>query len=155
MNRQRFAFTFAKPIVAAVVTSGMFALGTPTASAQAVIATTPFAFSASSQFYPAGTYQFTMLSAWRLSIRNMNGGAERFFTVTPEEKRSQGRGALLFRNSEGHKNLQAVYIPGTGIAAELVQDRTVSNKEKRHASSLLTSISSGKGAAAVPSATVR
>jgi hypothetical protein len=156
MNREKFVFTFAKPILAAVVTSGIFALGTQTASAQAIIATTPFAFSVDGQFYPAGTYQFTLPSAWRLTIRNTNGGSERFFTVTPEEKRSQGlRGGLLFRNSEGHKILETVYMPGMDITAELLQDKTVSNKAKRHLSSLSTGMSSDKGAATGQSATVR
>jgi hypothetical protein len=135
MNREKFIFTSAKAILATVTTSGILALGTQTTSAQAIIVTTPFSFSAGNQFYPVGTYQFTLLSEWSLSIRNVNGGGEKFFTVRPEEDRSPGsyRG-IIFRNSEGHKNLQAVYVPGTDRAAELLQNETVNNKAKRHVS---------------------
>jgi hypothetical protein len=86
MNREKFTSTFAKLILVAVSMSSMLALGTQTATAQAIIVTTPFAFSVGSQSYPAGTYQFTRLSEWFLSIRNVKVGGERFFAVRPEEK---------------------------------------------------------------------
>lgn len=156
MNREKFIFTLAKSIVAAVTTTGILALGTQTASAQAVVVTTPFNFSAGNQIYPAGTYQFTILSDWFLSIRNVNGGGERFFTVRPEENGLPGlHGALIFRNSEGHKKLQAVYVPGTDRGVELLQDETVSNKPKRHVSVDSTTISSEKVAVGEQNATVR
>ncbi len=100
MNREKITSAFAKLILLAVSTSSMLALGTQTATAQeAIIVTTPFAFSAGSQSYPAGTYQFTLLSEWSLSIRNVNGGGERFFPVVPEENGASGSHAgLTFRN---------------------------------------------------------
>jgi hypothetical protein len=131
MNREKFTSTFAKLILAAGSMSAMLALGTQTAKAQAIIVTTPFAFSAGSQSYPAGTYQFTLVSEWSLSIRNVKGGGEKFFTVHPEEKGLPGlHGGLAFRNSEGHSNLQAVYVPGTDRAAELFQHGTRSDRRK-------------------------
>src|SRR5580704_14545737 len=86
MNLEKFISTLAKLILGAVALGGMLAFGTQNATAQAITVTTPFAFSAGSQSYPAGTYQFTRLSEWSLSIRNVNGGGERFFAVRPEEK---------------------------------------------------------------------
>ena len=60
MNRETFKAICAKAIVAAVTTSGLLALGAQTASAQAITATVPFAFSAGDQPFPSGTYQFTL-----------------------------------------------------------------------------------------------
>ena len=85
MNREKFKAICAKAIVAAVITSGILALGAQTASAQAITASVPFAFSAGDQLFPAGTYQFTFLSEWSLSIQNVKGGGEKFFTVQPHK----------------------------------------------------------------------
>lgn len=131
MNLERFISTRAKLILAAVSMSSMLALGTQTAAAQALIVTTPFAFSAGSQSFQAGTYQFTLLSAWSLSIRNVNGGGERFFPVVPEENGTlESHAGLTFRNFEGHASLQAVHVPGTDRVAELNQHYTRNNKAK-------------------------
>ena len=122
MNREKVTSTFAKLMLVAVSMSGMLSLGTQTAAAQAIIVTTPFAFSAGSQSYPAGTYQFTRSSEWFLSIRNVKGGGEQFFIVRPEATETPGsHGSLIFRNSEGHRNLQAVYVPGTDSAVRLLE----------------------------------
>jgi hypothetical protein len=135
MNLEKFISTLAKLILGAVAISGMLELSTQTATAQAITATTPFAFSAGSESYPAGTYQFTLVSQWSLSIRNVKGGGERFFTVRPEEDRALGSNAsLTFRNSEGHRNLQAVYVPGTDRVAELLPHDPLSRRAKSDAS---------------------
>jgi hypothetical protein len=121
----------------------MLAVGTQTASAQAIIVTTPFAFSAGNEGYPAGTYEFSIVSAWSLSIRNVNGGGEKFFVVRPQEKGSRGsRASVVFDNSEGHKNLQAIYFPGTGRGGVLLQ----TNKVKRHVSGAATTMAAEKPA---------
>ncbi len=121
MNYEKFKAICAKAIVAAIVTSGIFALSTQTASAQSVIATVPFAFSAGDQPFPAGTYQFTSLSEWSLSIRNVKGGGEKFFTARPKQNGSRAsRSRIVFHNSKGQKILEAVYVPGSDIAAELL-----------------------------------
>jgi len=147
---------FAKLVLAAVAVCGMFTLGTQNAGAQTIIVTTPFAFSAGRQFYPAGTYEFALLSEWSLSIRNVNEGSAKFFTVRPEDNSLPGsKGRLTFHNSDGHQNLQAVYVPGTGRTAELLQqDETGSRAESdRLLASLRTS--SGKGTAGKQNATGR
>lgn len=131
MSRARLTSIFAKLVLAAVTTTGMLALSAQNAGAQAVIATTPFAFSAGSQVFPAGTYEFTLLSQWSLSIRSVDGGSQKFFTVRPEDGSVPGsKGSLTFHNSDGHQSLQAVYVPGTGRTAELLQQGEVGERSK-------------------------
>jgi hypothetical protein len=131
MNYEKFKAICAKAIVASIVASGIFALGTQTASAQSIIATVPFAFSAGDQPFPAGTYQFTALSAWSLSIRNMKGGGEKFFTARPKQNGSRAsRSRIVFHNSKGQKLLEAVYVPGSDIGAELLPYAGASPKDR-------------------------
>jgi len=129
MNREKFKAICAKAIVAAVTTSGLLALGTQAASAQAITVTVPFAFSAGDQPFPVGTYQFTFISQWSLSIRNMKGGGEKFFTVHPQQNGSHASHArIVFRNAGGQKRLEAVYLPKSDGGAELVSSARVSPK---------------------------
>lgn len=147
MNREKSVVTFATAILAAATASGMLAVGTQTASAQAIIVTTPFAFSAGDEVYPVGTYEFGIASEWSLSIRNVNGGGEKFFTVRPQEEASRGsRAAVVFGNSEGHKNLQAIYFPGTDRGEVLVENEAVTNKVKRHVAGAATTMAAEKPA---------
>jgi hypothetical protein len=156
MNREKFSSIFAKLILIAVSMSSMLALGTQPATAQAIIVTTPFTFSAGSQSYPAGTYQFTRLSEWSLSIRNADGGGETFFAIRPEAKiPPKSQGGLTFSNSEGHLNLQAVYLPGAYSTAELLQQGTRSKRVKPDIASASTSTSSEKATAGNQNATGR
>ena len=129
MNYEQFKAICAKAIVAAIVTSGIFALGTRTASAQSIIATVPFAFSAGDQPFPAGTYQFTSLSDWSLSIRNVKGGGEKFFAVQPKQDGSRAsRDGIVFHNSKGRTNLEAVYARESNRGAELITHAGASPK---------------------------
>jgi hypothetical protein len=129
MNREKFKAICAKAIVAAVTTGGLLALGTHAAAAQAITATVPFAFSAGDQLFPSGTYQFTLLSAWFLSIRNVKGGGEKFFTVHPQQNGSRTtRARIVFHNSGGQKNLEAVYLSKSDGGAELLPHARVSPK---------------------------
>jgi hypothetical protein len=147
MNRIKFVIPYTKSIFAVVLTSGILALGTQTVSAQEIIVTTPFAFSAGSQLYPAGTYQFTVkYESSLLSIRNVNGGGEKFFMVRPEvNKPLRPHSGLIFHNSDGSNNLQAVRVPGTDRVAELTQQKAISN-EKSHISLAATKMSTKKAA---------
>jgi hypothetical protein len=156
MNRIKFVIPYTKSILAAVITSGLLALGTQTAPAQAVIVTTPFAFSAGSQLYPAGTYQFTVqYESSLLSIRNVNGGGEKFFMVRPEvNKPLRPHSGLIFENSDGSNQLQAVRLPGTDRVAELTQQKAVSN-EKSHISLAATKMSTKKAAVGNQNASVQ
>jgi hypothetical protein len=145
MNRIKSVFTYTKSTLAVVITSGILALGTQTVSAQAIIVTTPFAFSAGSQLYPAGTYQFTVkYESSLLSIRNVNGGGEKFFMVRPEvNKPLRPHSGLIFNHSDESNNLQAVRVPGTDRVAELTQQKSTSN-EKSHISLAATKMSTKK-----------
>jgi len=121
MNLKRLKSICAKAIVAVIVTSGIFTLGTQTVSAQSIIVTVPFDFSAGNQVFPVGTYQFTSLSEWSLSIRNVKGGGEKFFTVHPKQNGSRAsRDGIVFHNSKGQKNLEAVYMRESDMGAELL-----------------------------------
>ena len=114
MNREKFKAICAKAVVAAAITSGILAFGTQSASAQAITASVPFAFSAGDQLFPAGTYQFTFLSQWSLSIQNVKGGGEKFFSVQPQQNESHASHArIVFHSSGRQKNLQAVYLPAS------------------------------------------
>jgi hypothetical protein len=129
MNRKKFNVICARAIVAAVMTSGIWALGARTAAAQAITATVPFAFSAGDQPLPAGTYRFTFSSQWLLSIRNVKGGGEKFFAVHPEQNGPHASHArLVFHNSGGQKNLEAVYLPMSDAGAELLPHARMSPK---------------------------
>jgi hypothetical protein len=121
MNRKKLKAIFVKIIVVSFTASGILALGTQAASAQSIVVTIPFTFSAGDQLYPVGTYQFTLLSGWLLSMRNVKDGGERFFTVGPKQNGSESsHDSVVFRNSEGHKDLQAVSVPGSHISVELL-----------------------------------
>jgi hypothetical protein len=121
MNREKFKAICAKAIVAVATTSGILALGTQAASAQAMTVAVPFAFSAGDQNFPTGTYQFTFLSDWSLSVRNVQDGGEKFFTINPKENGSPAsRPRVVFRTSGGQKHLEALYLPASNKGAELL-----------------------------------
>jgi len=156
MSRERLISMFAKLVLAAVAACSMFTASTQNAGAQAVIVTTPFAFSAGSQLYPAGTYEFTRLSDWSLSIRNVNGVSQKFFAVRPEDNSLLGsKGNVIFRNSDGHQSLQSVYVPGTGRTAELLQQDGASERAKPDRSLASLHAASGKVTAGKQNATGR
>jgi hypothetical protein len=146
MSREKFTSIFPKLVLVAITAIGMLTLNAQTAEAQGIIVTTPFAFSAGSQSYPAGTYEFTLLSAWSLSIRNVHGGVQKFFTVRPEDNGRPGsKGSLTFDDSDGHQNLEAVYVPGTDITAELLQHNKIVNRAKSDSPLASLHTSSAKG----------
>jgi len=146
MSREKLSSIFLKLVLVAVTTGSMLALSTQNAGAQAVIINTPFAFTAGSQSYPAGTYEFTLLSAWTLSIRNVNGGRQKFVTVRPEDDSRLGsKGSVTFDNSDGHQALEAVYVPGTGRTAELLRHNKIDDRTKSDSSLASLHASSGKG----------
>ncbi|WP_158750828.1 hypothetical protein [Acidobacterium sp. S8] len=129
MSREKLTSIFLKLVLAAITMSGMSALSTQNAGAQTIIVTTPVAFIAGSQSYPAGTYEFTLLSAWTLSIRNVNGGGQRFVTVRPEDDSRLGsKGSVTFDDSDGRQTLEAVYVPGTGRTAELLRHNKIDDR---------------------------
>jgi hypothetical protein len=156
MNRKNLFRQFTTLTLAVGLAAGISGLSTQTASAQGIIVTTPFTFSAGNQQYPAGTYWFTLISEWMLSIRNVDGGGEKFFPVRPEDNRGLGsNGGLAFRNFDGQKTLEAVYIPGTGRATGLTAHETASNKARTHIATATTSTSAETAANGARNATAQ
>jgi hypothetical protein len=143
MNRKNLSRRFAKLILPVGLAIGISSVSAETVSAQGIIVKAPFSFSAGKQQFPAGTYQFTQASEWMLSIRNVDGGGEKFFPVTPGEKGPLGsNGRVLFFNTEEGKVLQTVYVPGTDRTAELAGYKTASlKKTKSHMATSATSTS--------------
>jgi hypothetical protein len=133
MNLGNLIHRFIAPIVAVGVVGVMLVMTPQSASAQRIIVSTPFSFSVDNQHYPAGAYQFTLESQWILSVQNAGGGKESFFPIRPEDSGPLGSlGRLTFSNCEGHKKLQAVYIPGRDMTAELVGPGNATNAIETH-----------------------
>jgi hypothetical protein len=115
-------------IVSSMLALGMVGilagLGAPSVSAQSITATTPFPFCVNNQAYPMGSYRFTLVSQWILSIRNMNGGGQGLFPIHPEAGGPQGRVAsvdgVTFRNFQGLRELKGVHVAGSALAFELI-----------------------------------
>jgi hypothetical protein len=133
MNLGRLSQCLVTPIVAFPVVGVMLVMAPQSASAQGIIVSNPFPFSVDDQQYPAGTYQFTLESQWLLSIHNAAGGNKNFFPIHPDDSGPLGsHSRLTFYNCEGNELLEAVYIPGTGITAELIASDSATNKMKTH-----------------------
>jgi hypothetical protein len=136
MNPGNLFHRFVAPVLALGVAGALLVLGSQSASAQEITVTTPFSFSVADQQYPAGTYQFTLVSEWFLSIHNTDG-KQNFFPIRPGGSGPLGsRGGLTFYKCEGHNELLAVYIPGTGMTAELIGSKSARNEIKTHISRL-------------------
>ena len=133
MNAGNLSHRFVAPVLALAVAGAMLVLGSQSASAQRITVSTPFPFSVDSQHYPAGTYQFTLISECLLSILKVDRGEEKVFLIRPEANGPLGaHGGLTFDNSKGHRTLQSVFIPGKAMAAELVGNETARNAGKDH-----------------------
>ncbi|MFZ0305228.1 MAG: hypothetical protein WAL75_21235 [Terracidiphilus sp.] len=116
--------------------------GTGSVSAQSITVTTPFPFCVSNHAFPKGTYLFTPVDGWLLSIRNVNGGSEQLFLAHPEDLNMNSRstaaamkrGGVTFRNLEGVRTLEEVSDPGSGVAFELPEHGVSTGKAPAHQS---------------------
>ena len=119
---KRLVLIIANPFLAILICNVLLARNVQAQAVPAITVTIPFAFSANSQNLAAGAYQFTLLSDWSLSIRNLNGGGEKMFMVRPvEDGSSESPGCLSFQRFEGHSYLEGVYLPGMDIHIELIR----------------------------------
>jgi hypothetical protein len=102
------------PIVSSLLSLGLAAglAGSTTASAQSMNVTAPFAFCVGNQVFTKGTYQFSVVSPWLLSIRGPHGQGEKLFAVRPEDGPARGSLGLTFHRSQGMRELEAVHAPG-------------------------------------------
>jgi hypothetical protein len=133
MNLGNLSQRLVTPIVTFAVVGVILVMAPQSASAQEITVSNPFPFSVDNQQYPAGTYQFTLESQWLLSINDADGGNKNFFPIHPEDSRLLGsQSRLTFYNCDGNEKLEAVYIPGTGITAELIGSGSATNKVKTH-----------------------
>jgi hypothetical protein len=133
MNLGNLSQRLVTPILAFAVVGLILVMAPQSASAQEITVSNPFPFSVDNQQYPAGTYQFTLKSQWLLSVNTADGRSKNFFAIHPEDTGPLGsHSRLTFYNCEGNEKLEAVYIPGTGITAELIGSDSATNKVKTH-----------------------
>lgn len=133
MNLGNLSPRLVTPFVALGVAGVILLMAPQSASAQEITVSNPFPFSVDNQQYPAGTYQFTLESQWLLSIHNADGGNSNFFPIHPGDSGPLGsHGRLTFYNCEGLEKLEAVYIPGTDITAELIGSDNATHDIKTH-----------------------
>jgi hypothetical protein len=143
MNSSNLFHRFVVPVLA-LAAGAILVVGSQSASAQGIIVTPPFSFSVDNQQYPAGTYRFTLVSPWLLSIQNADG-KEKVFPIHPEGSRPPGsHGGLTFHKCEGYNELLAVYIPGTDMTAELIGQTASREESKTHVTQSSMSCLPGK-----------
>src|SRR5208337_4841543 len=77
----------------------------------AITVNVPFAFTANSEHFSAGTYQLRQLTEWFVSIRSLSSGSEHLMMVHPGQMGTpESRGYLIFQRFEGQSHLEGVYI---------------------------------------------
>jgi hypothetical protein len=131
MKIRNLSNRFASLMLALSIVGSLVGLGTHSVSAQSILVTTPFPFCVNNQAYPKGSYRFTLLSHWILSVRNVNGEQERMFPVGPKDGGAQGlvsgpmgsAGRVTFRSFQGFKELYAVHEPASDLTFELIGQR--------------------------------
>jgi hypothetical protein len=117
-------------------------VGARSVSAQSITVTTPFSFCVNNQAFPEGTYRFTPVDEWLLSIRNVNGGSEQLFLAHPVDRDRGNRattaamelGGVTFRNFEGVRTLTSVYDPGSDVSYELPEEGVMKGTDPDHQS---------------------
>ena len=138
MNIRNLCDRMLSSILAPAIVGSFMGLGAHSVAAQSIIVTTPFSYCVNSRAYPGGNYQFTLISPWILSIRNVSGGAANFFAVHPERdfphSRVSSAGGLVFATYQGVRTLQAVYEPGSRFGSELISPGVPGDKLQTHRS---------------------
>jgi hypothetical protein len=104
------------PIVSTLVPLGLAAslAGATSASAQSIEVKAPFSFCVNNQVFAKGYYQFSLVSPWVLSIRDVHGKSEKLFAVRPESNDAHRsfRG-LTFHTFQGMRELEAIHASAT------------------------------------------
>lgn len=142
MNIRNLRAHIVSAMLAISVVVGFSGLGTHSALAQSITVTTPFPFCVNNQAYPKGSYKFTHISQWLLSIRDVNGGDESLFLIRPEGRVAQGletgrvrsaRG-VTFHTFQDLRELQAFQDPDSGVTFELIGQGISRDKSKTRGS---------------------
>jgi len=98
-------------------------------------ATVPFGFFANNVHVPAGTYKVQLLSERFMCLRNIATGKNQCLLVRPQSERSiESQGRLVFRRLGLHSYLEQVWIAGTNVHSELVQQHPEQTPELGKAS---------------------
>ena len=129
-------------VLATSVVGGFAGLGTHPVLAQSITVTTAFPFCVNNQAYPKGRYQFTHVSRWFLSIRDVNGGRESLFLVRPQDHDPHGLATGGVRSAPGvtfhvfddFTELQAFDDLDSGLTFELIRHRISRDKLMNHGS---------------------
>jgi hypothetical protein len=127
MNLRHSTNRIASPMLALFFGASLLGLCARSVSAQSITVTTPFPFCVNKQAYPSGTYRFTPISEWLVSIHNVNGTDESFFVARPDPDGprasaigpAENVGGLKFQTLNGIRELVAVYVPSADASLEL------------------------------------
>jgi hypothetical protein len=142
MNFRNLSNRIVSSTLALGIVGGLAGLGAHSVSAQSMTVTTPFPYCVNNQAFPRGTYQFTHVSPWLLSIQDVKGGSEKLFLVRPEGGGPQGLasgpaesvGGATFRMIQGLRELKAVNEPGSNLTLELISQGTARDKSTTNGS---------------------
>ena len=119
----RLASRFATGLALGALAMGL-SVAAPSASAQALTATVPFAFESGSQHFTAGKYQVAMESSHIVALRNVDtkeGGM--LFTIPEQAGAPSAKGRLVFQRYGHHYFLRQVWSPGTSLGRTLAKSR--------------------------------
>jgi hypothetical protein len=138
MNIRNLRARIVSSILALGIVVSLVGLGANSSLAQSITVTTPFSFCVNNQAYPKGRYEFTHISQWVLSIRNVNERDKSFFLIHPDDRVARGStsdpvgsvSGLTFRTSQGFQELQAVHGPGFDFSVQLAGQMTPRDKSK-------------------------
>jgi len=128
MNLRNLCDRIVSSMLALGTLASVVGLGARPVSAQSITATTTFPFCVNNQTYPMGRYQFTLVSQWILSIRNVNGRGQNLFPIHPEVAGPRGLASgpvgpvdgVTFRTVQGLRELKAVHVAGSNLTFELI-----------------------------------
>lgn len=123
-----------KLLVTILVISGPFAISVQAQTDPGIIVSIPFPFTVGTQRVAPGTYDFSLVSQFLLSVRNAITGEKEMFPVRPEQRRAiEQKGSLTFHNSAGCSVLSEVHFPGASMFTEVIYRQDVGCIEaKRH-----------------------
>jgi hypothetical protein len=120
----RFRLLVIKSLATLLVGSATLATNLQ-AQNEEITARVPFRFTVGTATIAPGTYQFSLPSGhFLLSVVNVETGASEMFAVRPEQQLGEEQhGHLVFRDTEGGKELNEIHFPGLEIFSEVIQRR--------------------------------
>ena len=140
MNLKNLCNRIGSSMLAPCIVASVAFLGAHSVSAQSITVTTTFPFCVNKEAYPIGTYQFTLLSDWILSVHNVNRKGEQMFAIRPGDGGIQGSasravrsvGGATFRTFRDFWELTTVSEPVADTAFELIEEGIQREKPETH-----------------------